>query len=334
MKFKAIVGNPPYQVMDGGGAGTSAVSIYNLFIDVARNIKPTYMSMICPARWYTGGKGLDEFRASMLSDRKLAVIIDYPNPKDCFPNANVSGGICYFRWDVNYNGTCEFINIVNGVRSTSNRVLDEFDVFVRYNAAVPIIHKVYATEEQSLMASVKTRNVFNLDSAVRGNSEKTASHNIVVYSSKGIGYLKRSAITAGEQFLLRYKTLMGKVLSGHVGETDENGQVKVISTTSIAGPNEVTTDSYLVMGDFATLYEAESLRKYLHTKFLRFLLLQSLTSMNISRGNFRFVPMQDFTANSDIDWSQSVADIDRQLYEKYHLIDKEIAFIESMIKPM
>jgi hypothetical protein len=334
VKINAIVGNPPYQVMDGGGAGTSAISIYNLFVDIARKINPKYISMICPARWFTGGKGLDEFRASMLSDKRLALIVDYPNPKDCFPSANISGGVCYFRWDSSNTEKCEFINVVNGVPSRTHRALNEFDVFVRYNSAVPIIHRVYVPEEKSLMALVKARNVFNLESSVRGNKVSSLDDDIIVYSSKGKGYLDRSAIKSGDQFIPRYKTLMGKVLSGHVGETDENGQVKVISSTLIAGPNEVTTDSYLVMGVFDSLYEAVSMQKYLHTRFLRFLLLQSLTSMNISRGNFRFVPLQDFTDNSDIDWSMDVADIDRKLYEKYGLTKEEINFIESMIKPM
>lgn len=334
VKIKAIVGNPPYQVMDGGGAGTSAVSVYNLFIQASKMLRPDYLSMICPARWYTGGKGLDDFREEMLSDCHIATIYDYPNPKDCFPTANVSGGICYFLWVIKYNGKCSFVNVVNGVKSTEERILNEFDVFVRYNNALSIIHKVYCPENKSLIASVRARNAFNLHSAVRGSAIKDSNNDILVYSSKGVGYIPVSEVTGCNELLPRYKTFMGKVLSGHVGETDQAGQVKVISTTIVAKPYEVTTDSYLVMGDFASLFEATSLQKYLHTKFLRFLLLQSLASMNISRGNFRFVPIQDFTEGSDIDWSKSVAEIDAQLYAKYNLSDEEIAFIESMIKPM
>lgn len=334
VKIKAIVGNPPYQVMDGGGAGTSAVSVYNLFIQASKMLRPDYLSMICPARWYTGGKGLDDFREEMLSDCHIATIYDYPNPKDCFPTANVSGGICYFLWVIKYNGKCSFVNVVNGVKSTEERILNEFDVFVRYNNALSIIHKVYCPENKSLIASVRARNAFNLHSAVRGSAIKDSNNDILVYSSKGVGYIPVSEVTGCNELLPRYKTFMGKVLSGHVGETDQAGQVKVISTTIVAKPYEVTTDSYLVMGDFASLFEATSLQKYLHTKFLRFLLLQSLASMNISRGNFRFVPIQDFTEGSDIDWSESIAEIDAQLYAKYNLSDEEIAFIESMIKPM
>lgn len=334
VKIKAIVGNPPYQVMDGGGAGTSAISIYNLFVEAAKSLNPEYLSMICPARWYTGGKGLDEFREVMLSDTHLVTIYDYPNPKDCFPTANISGGVCYFLWAKHYTGKCTFVNVVNGVKSIEERILNEFDVFVRYNKALSIIHKVYGEENNSLVSSVRARNAFNLHSAVRGNETKSSSSDVMVYSSRGTGFLPISEITSGREIISRYKTLMGKVLSGHVGETDQAGQVKVISTTMIAGPNEVTTDSYLVMGDFASEFEAKSLQKYLHSKFLRFLLLQSLASMNISRGNFRFVPLQNFTKTSDIDWSESVEEIDKQLYEKYHFTDTEIAFIESMIKPM
>lgn len=334
VKIKAIVGNPPYQVMDGGGAGTSAVSIYNLFIQASKMLKPDYLSMICPARWYTGGKGLDDFREEMLSDSHIATIYDYPNPKDCFPTANVSGGICYFLWAIKYNGKCSFVNVVNGLKSTEERILNEFDVFVRYNNALSIIHKVYCPENKSLIASVRARNAFNLHSAVRGSATKNSDNDVLVYSSKGVGYIPVSEVTGCNELLPRYKTFMGKVLSGHVGETDQAGQVKVISTTIVAKPYEVTTDSYLVMGDFASLFEATSLQKYLHTKFLRFLLLQSLASMNISRGNFRFVPIQDFTEGSDIDWSKSVEEIDAQLYAKYNLSDEEIVFIESMIKPM
>lgn len=334
VKINTIVGNPPYQVMDGGGAGTSAVSVYHLFVEKSKLLGPRYLSMIFPARWYSGGKGLDDFRANMLSDKRIAFIKDFPNPKDCFPTANVSGGICYLLWNNNYNGDCTFINVVNGKETIAKRPLNDFDVFVRYNDAVSIIHKVYSGESESLSSFVKARNAFSLDSSIRGTEKKTSDNDLLVYSSRGVGFIPQNKVTSSCDLIPRYKTLMGKVLSGHVGETDASGKVKVISTLIVAKPNEVTTDSYLVMGDFASPYGAESLYKYLSTKFVRFLLLQSLTSMNISRGNFRFVPMQVFTENSDIDWSKSVEGINAQLYAKYNLSEEEIAFIESMIKPM
>ena len=332
MKINAIVGNPPYQVMDGGGAGTSAITIYNFFVEIAKKIDSRYISMIMPARWYAGGKGLDDFRISMLNDRNLCSITDYPNPKDCFPTANISGGVCYFLRDKTYVGDCLFSNVVNGKAITSMRVLNEFDVFVRYNRALPIIKKVHT--DNVLSDLVFARNPFNLDSSIRGKSESDEDTDIKVYSSKGIGYLRYNDIATNQNLIGKYKVLMGKVLSGHLGETNEEGQVKVIATLQVASPKEVSTDSYLVIGEFYSRIQANNLMLYLRTRFLRFLLLQSLVSMNISRNNFRFVPLQDFTDKSDIDWKKSVSEIDQQLYTKYGLSEDEISFIESMIKPM
>ena len=324
MKLDAIVGNPPYQVMDGGGANTSAVSVYNFFVDLAKKLQPLYFSMIMPARWYSGGKGLDTFREAMLKDERICKLIDYPNPKDCFPTANISGGVCYLLWQRNHTGLCNFTNIVNGERITSNRRLNDYDVFVRYNKALPIIQKITSKGFASLMDIVMARNAFDLDSSVRGKTDRASLDDVVVYSSRGKGYLPYSDIQSGRDMVNKHKVFMGKVLSGHIGETDEHGQVKVIATVQKASPKDVCTDSYLVIGGYDNENEAINLEAYIKTKMLRFLLLQSLTSMNISRGNFRFVPLQDFTRP----WT------DADLYAKYGLTDEEIRFIESMIKPM
>ncbi len=324
MKFNAIVGNPPYQIMDGGGAGTSAISIYNFFIEIAKRLNPYYISMIMPARWYSGGKGLDGFRSNMLNDTHIQTMFDYPNPKDCFPTANISGGICYFLWNSQYNGKCTFTNIVNGSKNTMMRTLNEHEVFIRYNEALTIINKVVGDGFKSVLDIVSARNPFNIDSSVRGSETKKGKNDVLVYSSRGTGYLPLDSIKEKTSLLFKYKTLMGKVLSGHLGETDENGQVKVITSTMVAKPNEVSTDSFLVIGPFDTEAEAENMKYYLHTKFLRFMLLQSLTSMNISRGNFRFVPLIDMKRA----WSDS------ELYRIYNFSKEEINYIESMIKPM
>lgn len=332
MKFETIIGNPPYQVMDGGGAATSAIPIYNLFVEIVKRIDTHYISMIMPARWYSGGKGLDTFREENLKDSHYRVIIDYPNPKDCFPNANISGGVCYFLYDNKEEGDCLFTNVINGKRESAIRKLDEYEIFIRYNKAISIIHKVVS--HKSISEIVSARNPFGLGSSVRGLENKTEKTPILVYSSRGHGYISKNELKDNEELFGSYKLLMGKVLSGHIGETDMNGQVKVIATIKTAKPQEVSTDSYLVVGPVAGLIEVNNLHSYFRTKFLRFLLLQSLASMNISRANFRFVPLQDFTFNSDIDWSKSISEIDAQLYAKYGLSEEEMAFIESMIKPM
>ena len=334
MTFNAIVGNPPYQVMDGGGAGTSAITIYHHFINISKAIHPKYISLIVPARWYAGGKGLDEFRNNMLSDKRIEKIIDYPNPKDCFPTANISGGVCCFLWNRKYSNKCHFTNIVNHEIFAEERELNEFEVFVRYNKALSIIRKIVNVTSNYISNIVAARNLYNLDSSVRGFSDKEQETDILVYTSRGVGYIQLESITSGLSSIDSYKLFMGKVLSGHIGETDEKGQVKVIASIFIGSAYEVCTDSYLVIGPFRIKKEAVNAERYFKTKFLRFLLLQSLVSMNISRNNFRFVPLQDFTSNSDIDWSRSIGEIDAQLYEKYGLERDEIDFIERMIKPM
>ena len=334
MTFNAIVGNPPYQVMDGGGAGTSAITIYHHFINISKAINPKYISLIVPARWYAGGKGLDEFRNTMLSDKRLEKIIDYPNPKDCFPTANISGGVCCFLWNRKYSNKCHFTNIVNHEIFAEERELNEFEVFVRYNKALSIIRKIVDVTSNYISNIVAARNLYNLDSSVRGFSGKEQETDIKVYTSRGVGYIQLESITSGLSSIDSYKLFMGKVLSGHIGETDEKGQVKVIASIFIGSAYEVCTDSYLVIGPFRIKKEAVNAERYFKTKFLRFLLLQSLVSMNISRNNFRFVPLQDFTSKSDIDWSRSIGEIDAQLYEKYGLERNEIDFIERMIKPM
>ncbi|WP_116679050.1 Eco57I restriction-modification methylase domain-containing protein [Porphyromonas loveana] len=321
----AIIGNPPYQVMDGGGSGTGAIAVYNHFVDIARSITPNYISMIMPARWYTGGKGLDAFRADMLADRRIRKMTDYPNPKECFPNTNISGGICYFLWDRRYEGLCAFENVIEGERNKMMRRLDEHDIFIRYNTSLSIIKKVLSSQGFSSLSSlVSTRNPFGLPSAVRGTDTPTDETVLKVYSSGGVGWIKEDEVGASIPLIDRHKVFMGKVLSGHLGETDEQGRVKVIATVQRAEPMSVCTDSYLLIGNFDTEQEAENLSIYLRTKTLRYLLLQALASMNISRSNFRFVPLLDFKQT----WT------DEELYRRFGFDEEEIQIIEKTIKSM
>lgn len=339
MKFKAIVGNPPYQVMDGGGNGAAAVPIYNKFVEISKTISPDYISLIMPAKWYGGGRGLDEFRESMLNETHIETIFDYPNPKEIFPTANISGGVCYFRWHKGYNShEVTFENVISGNRVSARRVLNEFipyDIFPRYNKATSIIHGVLgSTNYTPLSKIIAPYKPFGLRTYERGFEARREDSDLVLHTSKGIGYVERNSVTASVDYVNAYNVITGKALSGHLGETDENGQVKVLATTKVIAPNEVCTESYIAIGKFDTDIEAINAYKYLCTKFSRFLLLQALPTLDIRKERFIFVPMQDFTASSDIDWNKSIEEIDTQLYIKYHLSDEEIAFIESMIKPM
>lgn len=322
MKFDVIIGNPPYQ-LDDGGAGASAKPIYNLFIEQAKKINPRYIVMIIPSRWFAGGKGLDKFRENMLQDGKLSDLVDYVNAKDIFPGISIGGGVCYFKWDKHYRGMCNFTNIHDGKESTQKRDLAEFDVFIRYNEGVNLIHRVQKQEEVFLSSIVSTRNPFGFPSSARGESDSEKG-DVRLHSSAGTGYVKSSEIQANIDLVDRYKVMISKLTSEHAGEPNRDGQFMVLSTCKILGPREVCTDSYLVIGGFDDVMQAQNLTSYLQSKFCRFLLLMAVTSINLSREKFQFVPIQDFSKP----WT------DEELYAKYNLSEDEISFIESMIRPM
>ena len=339
MTIDAIIGNPPYQVVDGGGNGTAAMPIYNKFVCVAKDMHPHYISMIMPAKWYGGGRGLDDFREMMLNETHIDYIKDFPNPKSVFPTANISGGVCIFRWSKEHNSNVAmFVNTINETEIASKRQLNEFlqyDIFPRYNEAVAILHKFISYNGfENLSTIVAQYKPFGLRTYIRGTEQKQNTTDVLVHSSRGCGFISRKEITASLDYLDKYNVITGKALSGHLGESDENGQVKVLATTKIILPGEVCTESYVAIGKFDTEFETKNLYNYLCTKVVRFLLLQALPTMDIRKESFRFVPLQNFTNLSDIDWSKPIKDIDRQLYRKYGLNDAEIGFIEKMIKPM
>lgn len=318
MKFDVVIGNPPYQLSDGGN-GASAKPIYNLFVKQAKKLNPRYLVMIIPSRWFAGGKGLDDFREEMLTDKRLVKIVDYVNAKDCFSGISLGGGVCYFLWDRDGKQECEFTNIHDGITSTATRNLAEFPVFVRYNEAISIIHKVQAHNEKMVSDIVGTRNPFGLSSSVRGTDEKS---DYLVYSSGGTGYISKQHVTQGQDIIEEYKVMISKVTAEHAGEPDKSGMFTVVSTTKVLAPNEVCTDSYLIAFHSDNKTEAENFARYICTKFFRFLLLQAVSSINLSKDKFQFIPMQDF--------KQPISD--EELYLKYNLSEDEIAFIESMIK--
>lgn len=332
MKFNAIVGNPPYQEMDGG-AGVSAKPVYNHFVSISKKLRANYISMITPSRWFAGGKGLDDFREDMLQDKRLSKMVDFINAKDCFPNTSIGGGINYFLWDLHNNSDCEFSYVHDGIKDTMIRKLDQFSIFIRYNKAVGIIEKLGEHGQEKLSLFVSSRNPFGLSSNTRGQSDKF-DNSIVLYSSDGLSYIAESEIDDKNQYLDSWKIMVSKVTSEHAGEPDKNGMFKILSRTELIKPNEVCTDSYLIIGNFKEKEEAENLLKYLRSKFSRFLLLQAVTSINLSKDKFDFIPLQDFAQSSDIDWSKTVPEINKQLYKKYGFTQEEIGFIESMIKPM
>lgn len=193
MKFDVIVSNPPYQMSDGGN-GASAKPLYHLFVEQAKKLNPRYMTMIMPARWYAGGKGLDDFRNSMLKENHISELIDIPNSADCFPGVNVAGGVCYFLWEKEYHGDCNVKNVVKGaVVSEMQRSLNEYSYFVRNNTALSIIRKTHI-EKNTLDTRVFSRNCFCIPTTVVGQDRPYKNH-IPVLTSKGVIYVHKDDIS-------------------------------------------------------------------------------------------------------------------------------------------
>ncbi len=329
MKFKAIVGNPPYQVMDGG-AGASAKPVYNSFVDIARTISPQYISMIMPAKWFTDGKGLGNFRTSMFADKRLSQLFDYVDSKECFSNVDIAGGVCYFLWDKRTNGDCYFTSIQNGKRTSSMRDLANMEEFLRNVEAVNIVSKIKSQTEQYFDTIVSTQKPFGLRTYVT----PLESGDIVLKYNKGKGPYQSDLIEVGRAMIPQYKVIISCLTTEHAGQTDKDGRKKILSSLDILLPNEICTETYMVVGSYNRREEANGLYFYLKTRFARFLISQLASTQHLSKEKFALVPVQDFTADSDIDWSKSITEIDAQLYAKYGLSFDEIAFIDSMIKLM
>lgn len=323
MKFDVVIGNPPYQ-LDTAGAGRQARPIYNLFVDQAMKLKPRYLSMIIPSRWFAGGMGLDSFRQTMTTDGRIRKIVDYANAKDCFPQNSISGGVCYFLWDRDHPGDCEFTNIAGSSSNCLTRSLDEWPVLVRYNDAVDIIRKVQAFGEATLEDIGTPLMPFGLSTKTRGTDMPQSNTDLSLHSSAGVSYFPKAELPKGEGLLSGYKVLMSKTGAEHAGEPDKDGQFRVLTKSmAVIGPNHICTHSYFIIGQFATEEEADNLLGYLKTKFVRFLVLQMMTSINVSKAVFKFVPQQD--------WSKAWTD--EELFDKYGLSDEEREFVDGLIKP-
>ena len=323
MKFDVIISNPPYQ-LNTASDSAQAKPIYHKFVEQAMKLKPRYLSMIIPARWYAGGWGLDAFRDKMLSENKLSVIHDYPNTSDCFPGINIRGGVCYFLWDRDKKTQeCEIYNYTNGkLLDVEKRPLLEKgeDTFFRYNKAISIYHKVMAFKEKPFIDMVSSQKPFGLATNYKGQENPDSYHSVKVYTSKQrISYATKRGIPKGLDLLPKYKLLMSKASPG----ADEIPHA-ILSKPIISEPNSVCTESYITIGPFDSEKECENVASYISTKFFRFLVMLKKPSMDTLRKVYQLVPMQDFSKP----WT------DEELYQKYGISQDEIEFIDSMIKPM
>ena len=321
MTFDVIIGNPPYQLDDGGNSA-SAKPIYHLFVQQALKLNPNYLCMIIPSRWFAGGKGLDSFRSIMLKDKHISHLVDYANSSDCFSGVNIAGGVCYFLWNRNYQGLCKVANNVGENKGKFvERNLSEYSVFVRDNNAIEIIKKILSHNEKTMEHYVCSRNSFSLPSNERGTTN--VNGNIKLLSSDGFSYISPRRIDDRDGILNKFKVIVTYAMSGG-NKPSKDGKYQILSSLMILNPQEVCTETYLVLSAFDTIDEAQNLLSYAKTIFFRFLLLQALTSIHITKSTFLFVPMQDFSKL----WT------DEKLYKKYKLEKEEIALMESMISPI
>lgn len=320
MQFDVIIGNPPYQLSDGG-YGTSAAPIYQHFVEKALGLDPRFAVFVTPSRWFAGGKGLDDYRKKMLSDHRMHDIVDYPKLYEAFPGVKIRGGISYFLWDRDYDGPCTIQTMWDGqpVGEPVARYLDAYDVLVRWNAAVPILEKVRAKHEPTLDARVSTRKPFGLATNFKGKSTGARMADPVeLYANQRVEWTERSTLLINESWVDDWKVLMTRVQG-----TSAAVETKFLSKPILAGPGTACTETYLVAGRFDNKVDAKRYAMLLRTRFVRFLVSLRKGTQDAPRNVYAFVP----DVPLDRDWT------DELLYERYGLTDDEIAFIESQVAP-
>lgn len=338
MKFDVIIGNPPYQLSDGG-QGASALPVYHKFIEQSIKLNPRYLAMIVPSRWFTGGRGLDEFRKKMLSDRRISTIHDFPNASDCFPGVEIKGGVNYFLWERDYQGPCQITTISGDESNTQTRELLEAgcDIFIRYNDAVSILKKVQQKNELTFNTLMSAGRFFGFHTKVERNKDGTAGIqtadgssmvpaqqapsskcNVKVYVHGGTCWIDPNKIPRNQNRVRDFKILLPN--AGNPGST-------IIGNPLICEPNACSSNTYAVVflpPKYNELKYYENCLSYIKTKFFRFLVSIKTFTQQMAPAAYSFVPIQDFSES----WT------DEMLYLKYDLTEEEIAFIESMIKPM
>lgn len=329
--FDFVIGNPPYQQSDGGN-NASATPLYDKFIQsIVTQLDPAHVSFIIPSRWYSGGRGLDKFRETMMNDPHIKELHDYQNADECFPGMDISGGICFFFRDSTYMGKCSVINEgKNKSGGILQRYLNEFPIVIGDNNAVKVLRNIHFEENGTLNTKVSTQRPFGL----RTYARPTGKGELLLKWNKGIGLIEREKVTLGLDLIDKWKVIVSRVFYEHAGKADAEGKCRVLSILEVLPPKTVCTETYIVVDSFDNESDANNLKKYLQSKFVRFLILQASSSIMITKNSFIFVPLQDFSDSSDIDWSKSVHEVDLQLYRKYALDDQEVDFIETHVKEM
>lgn len=316
MKFDIIIGNPPYQLGDGGGS--SATPLYNHFVERAIELNPKFISFIIPSRWFNTGKGLESFRKKMLGESRISRLVNFPDAREIFPGPEIKGGVCYFLWDRDYEGKCDFETIQNRQSVSRQKMfLGEFDVIIRNSKGVDILKKIQTKDEKTLKGVVSSQTPFGILSSFEGELSKSKRAPIKVYRRGGISWARESEVTRNIGWADEWKVLIPKASDGSA-----NPPLTVLGKPVIAEPKSVCSQTYLIASMFKSEQEAKYFESYIKTKFFRFLVSLRKTTQDVKPSSFDYVPK--LTMNKI--WT------DRDLYKKYDLSEEEIQFIEETIK--
>ena len=326
MKFDVIIGNPPYQLSDQGDSKEGArqrggaIPIYHSFVQQAKKLQPRFLIMITPSRWFSGGRGLDEYRQEMLEDGRISHLVDYPVSGECFPGVEIKGGVSYFLWERDRVGDCEVKTIRGKNISILNRTLLEkgSDIFVRFNESIDILKKVLQKNENSFIDSVSNQKPFGLRTFFEG-SKKETKNSFKIYTNKGQGFVKDEDVAQNSNWINKHKVYISMAYGA-----GEDFPHQIINKPFYGEPGSCCTETYLVIGPFDSRKMSENVISYMKTKFFRFLVMLRKNTQHASKSVYTFVPIQDFSES----WT------DEKLYKKYKLTKEEIEFIESMIRPM
>ena len=325
MRFDVIIGNPPYQLDDGGVGG--AMPLYQKFVQNAKSLEPKFLSMVTPSRWFAGGRGLDNYREEMLDDKRLRFLIDYPKADEVFPGVLIGGGVSYFLWDSSYSGQCSVTIVRDGNKSTTQRDLNQYDIFVRSNEALSVLKKVLInSKDQNFSTLMSGPDPFGFRTNFEDYKVKPSKGDIKLHYNSGgrgavrsIGYVSREMITRNIPMIDTWKLMLNRVYN-----VAESYPHRIVGSPTLLPPGEICTGSFLVAGPFLTEINAVNAKSYYETKFFRFLLHLRKINQDAARHSYQWVPMQSW----DKSWTDS------ELYEKYNLSGEEIEYIESVVKPI